>query len=224
MFFFSRGVTENKTEDLIKEEEIDTREIDDDGYINLIKHVKNKDMNKIKILLDHGSRIFLANNKGETAVSVAVKNGSLDIIKLFYEKGKLNLTNPQTYNVVNTAISNNQIEIVDFFVKNGINVNFKSQGGQYFILIAAMTKRNEIFKYLIENGADVNVKTIHPNHKWWPHESPLEIAVKSENSELIEYIMVKCEFYNSWPFTKHEYDKKIFENEPYKKYYFKNLK
>jgi len=51
-------------------------------------------------------------------------------------------------------------------------------------------KRNIIAKYLIENGQSLNPRLVFNEHDWHTRASPLSIACRYKNSEMVKYMLI----------------------------------
>jgi len=81
------------------------------------------------------------------------------------------------------AIQNGRLETVKYHIKNGVNPNYEHP--EFFttpLIESILNEEIEIAKYLLENGADPKLKSGFSN------ESPLQIAAKKNNKELLELI------------------------------------
>lgn len=81
------------------------------------------------------------------------------------------------------AIQNGNTEIVKYHIKNGVNPNYEHP--EFFttpLIESILNEEIEIAQYLLENGADPKLKSGFSN------ESPLRIATKKNNKELLKLI------------------------------------
>lgn len=108
----------------------------------------------------------------------AAMHGNLEVMDLEVKAG-LDITScGETLPAV--VISKKQNEALNFLLKNGYNVNGKTQGYSYLIL-AEHYKNPEAVKVLIDNGADVNMET--------KGYYPLNYAIKKKNAEIVEMLI-----------------------------------
>ena len=106
-----------------------------------------------------------------TDVWTATAEGDLETIKWHLDEGTdVNIRHPQSGgSLLGTAALFEQPEIADFRIKQGANVNAKSNDGATALHAAVFFGHNETTELLINQGADVNAR----NNKG---ESPLDIT------------------------------------------------
>ena len=92
-----------------------------------------------------------------TALTEAIRNNDLEMIKMFVEKGadvKKVTSLGESY--LHYAVFLNKTELVDYFIELGIDVNIKKRGDLTPLHIAAVTGYEKVAERLIEKGADLN--------------------------------------------------------------------
>src|SRR5690606_38176768 len=98
---------------------------------------------------------------GETALTISVINGNLDIMKYLIEKGaNINHKTHDGSTVLLNSISNlhhsiDNLSMIKYLVENGADINHKNNKGETILNIAIKEKKIDIIKCLIENGADI---------------------------------------------------------------------
>ncbi|OUM70599.1 hypothetical protein PIROE2DRAFT_33417, partial [Piromyces sp. E2] len=88
-------------------------------------------------------------------------------------------------------------DVIKFLIEHGVDLNdwkyFNNYNNIKIPLINAIKTDNEsIVKYLIENGADVNIN--YPVNKCdcscsYDYATPLIIAIKTENEPIVKYLI-----------------------------------
>jgi len=117
----------------------------------------------------------------------AVKTGDLAKVKALIEKepGIVNAKNPGGQTILFAAVSLGQIEISEYLISKGAEVNETSNFYLTPMHVACM--RNVplgIVRLLAEKGADVNAAAKYQG-------KPLDLALDTENSALIDYLKSK---------------------------------
>ncbi len=136
----------------------------------------------VKFLIDSGadtSAVFknMYDYNGNTAWGEAIEYGSIEIIKYLVAKG-VDTNNTTIFDWARVG----WLEKVQECVKNGADVNAIIKDNGFTALMGASAARNlEIVKYLIENGADINIQNQF-------NYTALDIAKESEDTEIIEYL------------------------------------
>jgi len=65
-------------------------------------------------------------------------------------------------------------------IEHGVNVNQKGIQGETPLLRACQRGHENIVKYLVEHGANVNIKT---------YTTPLKVACENGNERIIKYLL-----------------------------------
>lgn len=75
-------------------------------------------------------------------------------------------------------------ELIKELLSKGVDVNYKNDLGQSAIYVAALSKKSDIntIKILLENGADINTKTIEKN-------TPLMAATTNNNVDIVDFLL-----------------------------------
>ena len=120
------------------------------------------DLERIKYLLSLGIDINEESKNGEQAISkAAYNNPNLDVIDYLVKNGA-NINFKANYdsgiNLISYAANNENEEIIDYFIKKGIDINTASRVGETPLLTASRNPNINVFKRLLEAGADINVK------------------------------------------------------------------
>lgn len=113
---------------------------------------KNDHENVVQFLLNKG---MYTNTDYNRALTIAVNNGCLNIVKQLLDKIEIEHINQ--YSVV-IAIRINRLDIFELFLEKGFDMN-KNNG--YILRYAAESCEKETVKYLIRKGADVELAIKH---------------------------------------------------------------
>ena len=125
----------------------------------LFKAVKNNDIEKVKKLVEYGTDINDKNYKDETALFIALEKGYLEIVKHLVEHGAD--VNAECYDETALMIASEKgyLEIVKYLVEEkGMDINHADDKGWTALTCSITGKSFGIFKYLVEHGANINVK------------------------------------------------------------------
>jgi uncharacterized protein len=129
----------------------------DDGTTALWLAVPDYD--KTKLLLDHGADPNHKIHGLGILVKLAAIPGTISLFHLLIEKGadlkKMASDNRLMYNAAASA----DTSILAFIIRSGFNVNDSTDFGDYPIIGAEFFRGFSTLKMLIDNGANVNVKT-----------------------------------------------------------------
>ncbi len=131
--------------------------------------VKQGNLQKVKQMVEAGQDIEAKDtgSLGQTALGWAAFIGYEDIVDYLVEKGA-NLEATDTgdvYNVLKSAVLGKNVKVVEklhkLLLQRGIKVDFNDQtvedDNETLIMVAASNNRIEIVKYLLAQGADVNL-------------------------------------------------------------------
>ena len=160
-------------------------------------------LESIRALLEAGANINLVNNSDEwgviwhggenTALHVAAIHGQTNAIKMFLEAGAdINEKNEYCYSPLDIAIKYGNLEAVKFLISKGAKINKddydpshisnEKNDGETTLHLALYHNQIEIFKTLLEAGADINATCEHGN-------SVLHYAVYNGDLEAIRTLV-----------------------------------
>ncbi len=113
---------------------------------------------------------------GETALTRAIKNNDLDMLRLLEDKAVINLDNEKGETPLILAIESGHEEMIDIIVARA---NPSLQDGKGISPVMAALEQNnlELLKELIRKGADLNIKS--------KGKTPLFRAVEKENMQAV---------------------------------------
>ena len=177
----------------------DINEKDKNGYTALIwacsYSTRDMYLESAKLLIDEGADVNIQANDGNTAIIEAAGN-SPEIFQMLLVKGadisakKDDGTGAFYNNMVNMLlmgreITDKMVEVAGYLLDHGSNVDESPVSGElerYTPLLFAVRKNNkEITRFLIEHGADKNYENVDG-------DTPLSLAEKANNSEIIEIL------------------------------------
>ncbi|HQP04294.1 MAG TPA: ankyrin repeat domain-containing protein [Bacteroidales bacterium] len=153
----------------------------------------------VKLLIDNGADVNATTKTGETSLHIAVEKSDFRITQLLIDNGaKINVKNK--YNVTPLCISmyNDEFEMVDLLLENGADINTTCDmeyGEGITPLHYAATKNGsyKMAKFLIENEANINIRTKSPKRIDTQMEflgwTPLHIAAANNNAEFVSLLL-----------------------------------
>ena len=146
-----------------------------EDLLALVQGGWNKNLDKIRPLIDQGADVNAKNTYGDTSLIIAARYGSNKTVKILLEKGadvsirSANGWTPLIHAVQRLHNNNNpelSIEIINDLLARGANLEAKTKDGETALFLSVINGDTIIAKYLMDKGADVNVRL--PNG-----ESPL---------------------------------------------------
>ena len=136
----------------------------------------------VEYLIQKGANMYAKNNESLLPIFYAVKNGNLDTVKLFIEKGQFNVNthiNGNKSNILHLAVSFNFFDIVKYLVENTkIDIEAQDSNQMTPLLLA---NDFTIFQYLI-NEAGSNLFPPGP-------KDCIVLAIHNGNFEFLYYLL-----------------------------------
>jgi len=170
----------------------------------LLEAVKKGDVKEVKSILKESVSGFSKdeiNQKGHTGatpLSVAVRNGNLEMVRLLVEHGAMVDAGKETGDrtPLMTASGRGHAEVVRYLIIKGADVNAKTEGftplleacHPYSALFGPSGDKAKTIRILLENGADVNVQ----DESWRETRlTPLMYAVMQGDASLVQAFLAK---------------------------------
>lgn len=126
---------------------------------SLIEAIKNKDITKVKTLLDTGIDVTTKVHQDFTAMHFAAGFGNIETATILLDNGgDIDAENIKGFTPLCAAIVTDNYDVAKFLIENGANVEHRVSGGFSPLHIAAELGRESIAKLLIEKGAFVDKK------------------------------------------------------------------
>ena len=143
-----------------------TKEENKDNILN-VAIIGRCNLEKVKLLTEHGADINYSNFEYGPVIAVAVSQGCIDIVKYLVSQGvapAMTYTNGysysgKSYSLLNAAVGNKTTEIAEYLIEQGADINTQtdSVSGLPLIFVALRSENIELLKLLIEKGADTSV-------------------------------------------------------------------
>ncbi len=131
-----------------------------------------------KSLILKMKNIDVRNSSERTPLHIASDTDNIEIVRLLLGKGaNVNLLD---YKKQTPLHCSSKIEVIKLLLSKGANVNAIDKSGKTPLSIAVRHERNEIARYLIDNGAVLN-----------NDQSLLQYAVYDNNYEMCSYLLKK---------------------------------
>lgn len=170
----------------------------------LLEAVKKGDVQKVKSILQETPSTFRKgeiNQKGHTGdapLSVASRDGNLEIVKLLVEHGAAVDAGKEQEDRTPLMAASGQghVEVVKYLIAQGANVNTKGKGLTPLLVASAWGQfsfgppgdKTKTIYILLENGADVNVQ----DESWLKTgQTPLMYAVMQGDAEVVQAMLAK---------------------------------
>lgn len=131
----------------------------------------------VSVFLECGASVTRKNSDGFTAMTLAVKEGYIEIVELLYEAGAC-----FSDDVVILATEKVNKELVKLLIKLGANVNGKDEDKRTALMYAVEKENEELIKLLVSSGADINNVDKHGS-------TVLRYAVEKKNKGLIKLLV-----------------------------------
>eukprot|EP00833_Pecoramyces_ruminatium_P014660 jgi/Orpsp1_1/1188692/evm.model.d7180000066551.1 len=106
-------------------------------------------------MIQNGTNVDLNDKRGNSPITYAIKNNNVEVVNILIKnKANLDQMNQDKSTPLTIAINNNNINMVKLLIDSGADVNKLES----IIFLACDKNKTEIFSYLIEHGANCNVK------------------------------------------------------------------
>ena len=137
---------------------------DQDGNTPLHLASKIKNIEIIKLLLDHGAIVNIQNISGDTPLHIACSKGNADIeiIKLLLHNDCINQKNSRGFTPLFISCKYVNMNIIELLLQNGAceSINKKDNGNETPLHIAGKIQSIDLTKLLLENGAIESINII----------------------------------------------------------------
>lgn len=160
------------------------------GYTPLIGSCAYNHTDLTKFLLAEGADVNIRANDGSTALIHAAEY-DLEIVNLLLSKGadlnaKMNDgTSAFSKSILGILKGSDSTELPEFFLSNGADVDEAATSGDMVswtpLFFAVSAEKENLVKFLIDNGANVNAKNKDVN-------TVLSLALKRGNDKIVELL------------------------------------
>lgn len=176
------------------------------GNPSFLLAVRYCDEAVIRYLVENGAKVNCVNEVKTEAFSQALYGKKYENLPIIHELGhRVEKYGGQAFR---SAVSDRNYEVLDFFIKNGVDINYNAADSVYPfkptpLCVAARYVDLKMCKYLVENGADVTITEKDGMR-------PYSIAVENGDEEMAEY------FKQLEPEEYHSLQNKLDELKPFK--------
>jgi len=168
------------------EAKVDINAKDNCGNTGLIIASKNDHYDIINYLISKEADIYHYNDYGYNSFMYLCQNDrNLDLIKLFVEKGGINIDyrSKNRNSALMISCNNEQYNIFTYLIEKGANVDIYDMERQTPLMKSFIQGSNTFSKYLIEHGADLFCVDAY-------RDSALKHCIKNKkNKEVQDYII-----------------------------------
>jgi ankyrin repeat protein len=148
--------------------------------------VSSGDINRVLALIGPELAINEKNFGDMTAIQMAVRDDSPDIVKLLINSGAdVNIGSTRLkFTPLHIAARKGDAELVNLLIDSGSVVNLPNHEGTSALHYAVRAGKNEIVELLIANGAEINIKDFEDytplhNAAWNGHLETVELLVSN---------------------------------------------
>ena len=176
------------------------------GSPSFLLAVRYCDEAVIRYLVEQGAKVNCVNEVKTEAFSQALYGKKYENLPIIHDLGhRVEKYGGQAFR---SAVSDRNYEVLDFFIKNGVDINYNAADSVYPfkptpLCVAARYVDLKMCKYLVENGADVTITEKDGMR-------PYSIAVEKGDEEMAEY------FKQLEPEEYHSIQNKLDELKPFK--------
>ena len=152
MFACDKGYTEVVI--MLLNVEVDVNSKNEEGTTALMFAAMNGYVYLMRLLLTSGADVNLTNKANLPALVCASLCGQIAAVKTLLNTGKCKSSDSNAAMLF--AASYGQVQSVDFFLKNGVDINYSDDKGQTALFLASKSGQIEVIKLLLNLGVDVN--------------------------------------------------------------------
>lgn len=134
--------------------------LDDNHYSAVHYAIQKRDLEGLKMLVNHNVNLSIRDINMETPLALAVDITFDQAAKLLIENGcDVDVKRNDGLTPLLLAVAQNKTELVKLIAEKGANINYIHEETSMSALSLAVSSKNlEIVKCLVENGADVNIQ------------------------------------------------------------------
>ncbi|KAL5093284.1 hypothetical protein Trisim1_011088 [Trichoderma cf. simile WF8] len=140
----------------------------------------------VRLLLCNGADVTIRDKYGRTALYGAASNGHEDIVQLLLENGALDSKTDAFSRALAVAAWGGDKATVRLLLAKSAHADIKDSMSTALIR-AAERGREQILQILLENGADINGRQLHPGHDIW--YTALEMAAVKGRTTTVQFLL-----------------------------------
>ena len=139
--------------------------------VSLLFPIRCNNIDLVKLLIQHGIDVNIPLTKGMSALTYAMQNKSLELIKLLIDNG----ANTEGIHIHEFAMDGNN-EAIEIFLDAGVNINALNNKSQSLLSIAIAENNIDLVNVLLLRDANID-------------EMALSNAISDQNINLIEQLV-----------------------------------
>jgi ankyrin repeat protein len=172
------------------EKGVNPEQVNDEGNNSLIIASIRNSPKVVEFFLEATENVNHTNEKGESALSKAIKSNDYEIAERLIAKGaSTKVLDKEGHDLGYQILDGYQGNIQDFkkrfalLTENGYDPKSKQADGSTLLHLAVKSHDVKLLEYLVANGVDINIK----DHEG---QSALHVAAMlAKNSEMLEYLI-----------------------------------
>ena len=163
---------------------IDADTIHSNGKTALMLAARDRDVKKVKHLLEQGANVNKANDNGGTPIMYAALGGSLEIVNLFIDNGAdLNAVAKNGWSGLMIAAAKGYVDVARALLKRNVDPNLEDVYLWSPLMRAVYEDRKEIVALLVSYPAtDIN-------HRGENNITALHLAARQGHADLVELLV-----------------------------------
>lgn len=133
--------------------------------MKIFSYIKENDIEGVKFEVENGLNFEIFDESGRTPLLYAVKRKNLEAAEILLQNGaKVNNHDNAGLAPIHYAIFADNFDMLKLLQKFDANLDEKTSVNEFTPLMIAVNEGNsEIFKFLLENGANVHMQNQHGN-------------------------------------------------------------
>jgi ankyrin repeat protein len=169
---------------LLTQQHIDLTEVDEKGHSVIHHAAQNGHTKVIELLTANGADINTASKDGSTPLHFAVRQGHANTVEYFVtHNAEINRADNKGCTSVHYAVDKNN-DILVTLITYGADPNKVTKNNLAPLHVAALSQDTEAFKYLVANGANVNIAFSNNGY------TPLHFAALKGNIQAIDKLVI----------------------------------
>ena len=143
-----------------------------------------------------GADITLRDKLAYTSIHYAAMFGNFDALKLLWANGAAKLDDKSYSLLVQTGVTplhlgaqSGSKEVVEFLIKNGGQINGRTNDGLTPLHYAIKGGKLEMVKFLITNGADKTITDIYGVFTLYIYKTSVQIAMDAKQNDIVDYFI-----------------------------------
>jgi ankyrin repeat protein len=128
------------------------------GWSSLQYAVYYNQTEAVRLLIEKGANLNIADENGRTPLLLAVEYNYKDIIHILLDKGAdMNIRDKEGYSPLIRAVYYGYFDIAKIFIERGADVNIADAQGYTPLVLAIHYNNKDMVNFLLEKGADIEI-------------------------------------------------------------------